>query len=439
MGFLIPLLCSLSLLSLHSHLRLARQARLRRAQCASTSGSNGSINSSFGEDSKGKPSLLSRRNSDQNKELNEDVVLSDEAKVKKSNSTPLGGQQVQGGQTMQHQLQYQQQQMKQMNQQQQQQQKQQQQQQRISYDQNGMPTGQPIGGVAGVTFQNQQPVSGGTGQSIGPTLNGGGQLGGAYGAVAHGVQVFSHNLNPARQQGQSAYTGGMMVNDGRMHSLDAQISPRSSNGSVVQMGMVHLGSVAVVAGVPLSSHYQQQQQQQHPYTQYHNSGSPSAGAMSGGIGAGAMGGLAGSMQAPGHPGGIGGNGCIVGGMEGHSGVGGGSIGTNYIAGQFSSQLQQQGQSSSMDALPAARSSGSSCNDATRQADYSVSNPSDLAMRHRDLFSRAPSKVYLACPEAVPRVQGMSHITPCNMLFYVLRGCIGIFVCVHSGMWLCHNL
>jgi len=269
-----------------------------------------------------------------------------------------------------------------------------------------MPTGQPIGGVAGVTFQNQQPVSGGTGQSIGPTLNGGGQLGGAYGAVAHGVQVFSHNLNPARQQGQSAYTGGMMVNDGRMHSLDAQISPRSSNGSVVQMGMVHLGSVAVVAGVPLSSHYQQQQQQQHPYTQYHNSGSPSAGAMGGGIGAGAMGGLAGSMQAPGHPGGIGGNGCIVGGMEGHGGVGGGSIGTNYIAGQFSSQLQQQGQSSSMDALPAARSSGSSCNDATRQADYSVSNPSDLAMRHRDLFSRAPSKVYLACPEAVPRVQGI---------------------------------
>mmetsp|Transcript_52818 Transcript_52818/g.85470 ORF Transcript_52818/g.85470 Transcript_52818/m.85470 type:complete len:665 (-) Transcript_52818:184-2178(-) len=114
---------------LEARLQSMAEARLRRAQCASTSGSNGSINSSFGEDSKGKPSLLSRRNSDQNKELNEDVVLSDEAKVKKSNSTPPGWQQVQGGQTMQHQLQYQQQQMKQMNQQQQQQQKQQQQQQ----------------------------------------------------------------------------------------------------------------------------------------------------------------------------------------------------------------------------------------------------------------------------------------------------------------------
>ena len=63
-------------------------------------------------------------------------------------------------------------------------------------------------------------------------------------------------------------------------------------------------------------------------------------------------------------------------------------------------------------------SGSITKDATRQVDFSMSNPSDLAMRYRDLFSRQPSKSYLACPEAVPRVQGA---------YLIVRMCVNMFV------------
>ena len=36
----------------------------------------------------------------------------------------------------------------------------------------------------------------------------------------------------------------------------------------------------------------------------------------------------------------------------------------------------------------------------------VCNPADQALRNRALFTRLPSKHYLACPEAVPRIEGL---------------------------------
>ena len=143
-------------------------------------------------------------------------------------------------------------------------------------------------------------------------------------------------------------------------------------------GMGKMGGMGGVA-VPLAAAHPQQQH----YSLYASGVAPE-------VHAGSLGGIGGAGVTAGISGG---------GLGGH----GGGVGAGTAAAEWSPSFSPIDFDAQVPVMAAAHQQQA------HQGLQDISNPADLALRHIHLYSRQPSKRYLACPEAVPRVHGALDI------------------------------
>lgn len=395
---------------LEARLQSMAEARLRRAQCSSTTpdGSNGSLNSSFGEEKKVK-------HGDTRSNTSPQTISSPDA------VRPMAG--MQQAVQLQHPYPpatsiYQQSvansaagyQYQEVSPRQQQQQQQGHIQQQYAYDSHGMPAGhqhQARGGLAGVGgvpgHRVQQPSAGGMSQGAGGVVHDG--LGVPFAGVTYcnGVvlenrsAVYVHQLNPAQSSSNpSPYAPGLVL---PMDSMQASMvhGVRVQEGQT--SGRVSLGrgvGIGAANSLQLAANYQQLPQLHQAQVHPPDATGSSIMAASAGMSGGAMLPLGGAGP----------------GMVPDAGLASTPVGSHFQQHFHAAQPPHHRQhhhqgAASGDALPQRRPLKI---DAT--TDYCC-NPADRALRNRDIFAREPSKQYLACPEAVPRVDGMSWLHCCG--------------------------